>query len=127
VAGKGDILTPTPKFIENLWLYIFYPGFEVSTADAYSSVTPVAGRDSLIDILFSNISSWKENLVNDFESQVFKKFPVIAEIKQKVYESGALYSSMSGSGSSIFGLYSEKPSLSEDLCKLLVWEEMVSP
>jgi len=92
--------------------------FEVSTADAYSAVTPSAERESLIDISFMKISGWKENLVNDFESQIFKKFPVIAEIKQKVYESGAVYSSMSGSGSTVYGLYSEKPSLSEDLSKL---------
>lgn len=126
VTERGDFLIPTPKFIENHWLCIFYPGFEVSTADAYSAITPAAAREDLIDVLFMKISEWKEKLYNDFESTVFIKNPMIAVIKQNVYESGAIYSSMSGSGSSVFGIYAKKPALNDELRKWLVWEEKVT-
>ena len=125
-CGRGDFLTPTPKFIENHWLCIFYPGFGVSTADAYSAVTPAATRMPLIDVLFMKIPRWKELLVNDFESTIFTHNPLIAEIKQKVYNSGAIYSSMSGSGSSVFGIFTQKPEMNDELRKWLVWEERVN-
>jgi len=125
VCGKGDILTPSPKFIEGQWLCIFYPGFEVSTVDAYSGIILSGHNENLIDIIFMKISDWRENLVNDFESTVFIKYPMIAEMKQKVYESGAIYASMSGSGSSVFGIYPGKPVLNDELKKWLVWEENI--
>ena len=125
LSGKGDILTPTPKFIENKWLCLFYPEVVVSTADAYSVFNSYSSHRNLIDILFMDIKDWKDKLVNDFEEQVFKLYPEIAELKQKIYNSGALYASMSGSGSSVYGIYDEKPVLEDSLKKFLIWEERI--
>jgi 4-diphosphocytidyl-2-C-methyl-D-erythritol kinase len=122
ISGKGDIITPSPKFIENKWLCLFYPLIEVSTAEAYSYVNPDSSREKLIDILFMNLQEWKVNLLNDFEEAIFKKHPLIGEIKQKIYASDAIFASMSGSGSSVFGIYDQKPLLDETLRKWIIWE-----
>ena len=126
LSGKGDILTPTPKFIENKWLCLFYPELAVSTANTYSVFNSYSSHRNLIDILFMDLKDWKDNLVNDFEEQVFKLHPVIAEIKQEIYKSGAIYASMSGSGSSVYGIYDEKPVLDDGLKKFLIWEERIA-
>lgn len=125
LEGKGDILTPSPKFIQNHHLIIFYPGIFISTTEAYSIVIPSRNHESLIDILFRKISDWKDCLVNDFETGVFLNHPELNEIKTKVYESGAIYAAMSGSGSSIIGIYKEKPFLDDELRRLVIWEELV--
>jgi len=125
LEGKGDILTPSPKFIQNYWLYIFYTELFVSTAEAYENIIPVSSRKNLVDILFGRISDWKETLINDFEPGIFTKYPLLAQIKQKVYESGAVYSAMSGSGSSVIGVYKEKPVLKDDLKQWILWEEFI--
>jgi len=69
------------------------------------------------------MKKWKGHLVNDFENSVFMKYPLIGEIKKGLYECGAEYASMSGSGSSVYGIFNEKPSLNDDLAKWMIWEE----
>jgi len=65
---------------------------------------------------------WKGLIVNDFEDYAFKKYPIIGNIKEELYRSGALFSLMSGSGSSVYGIFSEKPKLSEKLKEFMIWE-----
>ena len=85
-----------------------HPDVAVSTPEAYSMVTPATPETSLKEIIRLPVSEWKERMVNDFERSVFPKHPVIERIKDTLYEGGALYAAMSGSGSSVFGLF-EKP------------------
>ena len=80
-------------------------GIAVSTKDAYSGITPRLPEISLRDVLAKPIEEWDGILVNDFEETVFVKYPELAAIKRSLYESGAVYASMSGSGSALFAIY----------------------
>ena len=107
---KGDRFSDTD--IVNLtgyWLYLIYPPIHISTKEAYEGVIPQNNRQPLKEILVKPIQEWKHLLVNDFETSIFKKHPVLEKIKESFYNHGAVYASMSGSGSSIFGLFKEKP------------------
>ena len=77
----------------------------VSTKEAYAAITPQAPAKCCRDIVRQPIETWKEELVNDFEASIFKMHPELAEIKQKLYNLGAVYAAMSGSGSAIFGIF----------------------
>ena len=81
------------------------PDVFVSTRDAYSNVVPQHPKASLPELLKRPIEEWKDTVVNDFEQSVFPKYPEIAAIKDKLYDLGAVYASMSGSGSSVYGIF----------------------
>ena len=113
--GRGEILTPfnleevlSPEEYE---IKVVVPqDIHVSTADAYRGIVPREARSHkaptpLEEILRTPVSQWKDTLVNDFESTVFAKYPALAEIKASLYEKGAVYASMSGSGSALFGIF----------------------
>jgi 4-diphosphocytidyl-2-C-methyl-D-erythritol kinase len=104
-SGRGEILEPVAVSLKGLYLVIVSPVVHVSTADAYAGVTPGPPREDLRKTLARPVGEWKDNLVNDFEKSIFKRFPELAGIKERLYDAGALYASMSGSGSSVFGLF----------------------
>ena len=105
-SGRGEILTPFPLDLSRFRLEIVVPeGVHVSTADAYRGIVPKAPAKPLSDILLQDPSSWKTELVNDFETTVFAKYPSLREYKAALYGRGALYAAMSGSGSALFGLF----------------------
>lgn len=83
-------------------------GISVSTAEAYRGITPAIPEMRLKDVLARPVSEWKDLLVNDFEATVFKAHPELTAIKQSLYDSGAIYASMSGSGSALFALYERR-------------------
>ncbi|HRG07963.1 MAG TPA: 4-(cytidine 5'-diphospho)-2-C-methyl-D-erythritol kinase, partial [Cyclobacteriaceae bacterium] len=93
----------------------------VATADAYAGVVPTKPVNNLKDVLQSPITSWREKLVNDFEPSVFKKFPVIGELKKQLYANGALYASMSGSGASVFGIFDAPVNLQSKFSDVDYW------
>lgn len=94
----------------------------VSTPEAYSLVTPKAPEISLKEIIRKPITAWKDFMINDFEQSVFTKHPVIGQIKETLYQAGAVYASMSGSGSSVFGLFENPTRLKEQFSGCFVWE-----
>lgn len=105
--GRGDILSPfeIPE-LENYEIRIrFVEGTSVSTAQAYGGVKSHMPQIPLREVLSMPVSEWKHCLVNNFEQSVFGLRPVLADIKQEMYDAGAVYASMSGSGSAIFGLF----------------------
>jgi 4-diphosphocytidyl-2-C-methyl-D-erythritol kinase len=108
---RGDRFESTQIDLSGLTLLLVFPGLHVSTAEAYSEVVPVKPEKSLKELMKLPVEQWKDLLVNDFERPVFKKRPVIGEIKQKLYDAGALYASMSGSGSAVYGLFSGTPAV----------------
>lgn len=110
-SGKGEILEPIDLSLKGWNLVIVKPPVHVSTAAAYAGVTPRSGRRPLTDIVSRSVEEWKELLVNDFETSIFSCFPEIRRIKDELCENGALYASMSGSGSAVYGLFREKPDL----------------
>lgn len=106
-TGRGEIMTPVPTLKEKLsglCLTIVKPNEGVSTAEAYAGVTPCDSRESLVGILSQPVERWRDMLANDFEASVFDRLPLLARIKESLYQKGALYVSMSGSGSAIFAL-----------------------
>jgi 4-diphosphocytidyl-2-C-methyl-D-erythritol kinase len=104
---KGDRFEALPEVLKGYHLILVYPGIHVSTALAYSGVTPQKPAYDLKSSIQLPVENWQTLIVNDFEKSVFKQFPEIAQIKQTLYDSGAVYASMSGSGSAVFGIFKE--------------------
>ena len=105
-TGRGEILEPFDIDLSGYRLEVTVPeGIAVSTADAYQGIVPKEPALPLREVLARPVSDWKELLVNDFEATVFAKFPALAEIKQSLYDRGAAYAAMSGSGSALFALW----------------------
>ena len=106
--GRGEILTPFSLDLKGYHLKVFIPeGVSVSTAEAYRGIVPSKPEIPLSEALSHNISEWKDLVVNDFEKTVFKIYPSLEEMKMQIYESGAVYASMSGSGSALFGIFKD--------------------
>lgn len=104
--GRGEILSEYPVSLEGYELQVLTPeGISVSTKDAYSGIRPHLPEVPLREALARPIEEWDGILVNDFEETVFAKYPELAAIKRSLYDSGASYASMSGSGSALFALY----------------------
>jgi 4-diphosphocytidyl-2-C-methyl-D-erythritol kinase len=106
-SGKGDQMTPVSLSLAGYSIVIVKPSVFVSTSEAYSETTPAIPEISLSELIQLPVSEWHEVIKNDFEETIFMNHPEIAAIKQKMYEMGALYASMSGSGSSVFGIFKE--------------------
>lgn len=110
--GIGDELMPVdgPKGnLNGYYLAIVKPDIAVSTKEAYAAITPTATSKSCREIVRQPIETWKEEMVNDFEAPIFKLHPELAEIKEKLYQQGAKYAAMSGSGSALFGIFETEP------------------
>lgn len=104
--GRGEMLTEYPIDLEEFDLQVLTPeGISVSTKDAYSGIRPHLPEIPLREALARPVQEWDGILVNDFEETVFVKYPELAAIKRSLYDSGAVYASMSGSGSALFALY----------------------
>ena len=126
--GIGEELMPVSGPGDNLRGYhlvvVKRDDIAVSTKEAYAAITPQAPAKCCRDIVRQPIETWKEELVNDFEAPIFKMHPELAEIKQKLYNLGAVYAAMSGSGSAIFGIFKHKPANIEEqfegmFCKIM--------
>lgn len=120
-TGRGEILTPAEPLAGSWWLVIVKPTIHVSTAEAYRGCEPYKSDTDLISVYNSGVENWKNLLVNDFEKTVFKVHPLLGKIKEMLYDSGAIYSSMSGSGSSLFGIYSKRPEIPASLSDIVVY------
>lgn len=108
-SGIGNLLEPIDLDLSGMYLLIVKPDVFISTKEAYSMVSPKSPTLSLKEIVTRPLYEWKELMKNDFEDPIFKKYPQICKIKQQLYELGATYASMSGSGSSLYGIFNEKP------------------
>lgn len=110
-SGRGEIMSPIDLPLEGLLLAIAKPSEGVSTKEAYSGVKPAMPSLRLKEALGRPIEEWRAVVKNDFEPHIFAAHPTIAHLKQAMYDAGALYASMSGSGSAVFGLFEEVPQL----------------
>ena len=95
----------------DLWLVVVKPEEGVSTAEAYAGIHSAMPEDDLTELLKQPVSMWRECIVNDFEEHIFRAHPRLADIKASLYRAGAIYASMSGSGSALFGLFAERPEI----------------
>ena len=106
-AGIGDILNPIDLNLRGYTILIVKPDVYVSTAEAFAGVKPRQPEFDLRFLPYLPMEQWQEKVVNDFETSVFEKHPELAHIKEDIYKSGAVYASMSGSGSAIYGIYAD--------------------
>lgn len=104
-TGIGNIFTPIELSLHGKTIILVKPDIFVSTRDAYALVTPSPATIPLTEAIKQPIQEWKQAITNDFEKSVFTKYPEIAAIKDKLYDMGALYASMSGSGSAVYGIF----------------------
>lgn len=111
-TGVGTTFKPIAVDLSSYQIVIVKPDIHISTAEAYQNIIPQTPRIDLERILQLPIQEWKYHLINDFELGLFEKYPKIEKIKHSLYEHGALYASMSGSGSAIYGIFEEEVDLS---------------
>jgi 4-diphosphocytidyl-2-C-methyl-D-erythritol kinase len=109
VSGRGEKMAPLNLDLKGMHIQIVHPALHVNTAEAYRMIIPGPAPFDLRKIESTPLHHWKESVVNDFEKPVFNKFPELQEIKNTLYNSGARYAAMSGSGSSIYGLFDHAP------------------
>lgn len=108
-GGRGEKLSPVAVDLSQYSMLLIHPGIGIETARAFAGLKLTGEpRTSLAALITLPIDAWKENMVNDFEKSIFPSYPEIAAIKTKMYEHGAVYASMSGSGSSVYGIFSNK-------------------
>jgi 4-diphosphocytidyl-2-C-methyl-D-erythritol kinase len=109
VYSKGDIFNPVEIDITKYYILVVKPNIHINTSEAYSEITMSKKQQQSINkIIKRPVHRWKTELYNDFEYNIFKKYPELKMIKEKLYEYGALYASMSGTGSAIYGIFEEK-------------------
>ncbi|RYD77993.1 MAG: 4-(cytidine 5'-diphospho)-2-C-methyl-D-erythritol kinase, partial [Sphingobacteriales bacterium] len=107
-GGRGEKLEPIDLDLSAYHILIVNPGIHVNTGNAFSLLTPGINNDDIKILIQQPITEWKNFLTNDFEKPVFVQHPEIAGIKQKMYDNNAVYASMSGSGSTVFGIFNSK-------------------
>lgn len=106
-TGRGEALQPIDLSLSGYHLAIHNPGIHISTKEAYAGIQPKPSPMPINQLLQQPIADWKETLHNDFEDAIFKNYPTIAQLKADMYEAGARYASMTGSGSTVFGLFDQ--------------------
>lgn len=104
-TGIGNLFEPVELSLKGYHIILIKPDIFVSTRDAFAEIKPVRPAVSLKEVVKQPIETWKSSMKNDFEDSVFKKFPEIAAIKDELYDLGAVYAAMSGSGSSVYGIF----------------------
>lgn len=111
-GGRGEKMEPLPVALAGYYLLLVNPGIHINTGWAFSQLKLSNQRaaPSLSSIISAPVASWKNELHNEFEQPVFEQHPSIAAIKDKLYQQGALFASMSGSGSTVYGLFDKNPS-----------------
>jgi len=108
--GKGDVLLPIDVAdLHNKYIYIIKPNVFVKTPEAYTHIQPCSSHTSLKSLIKNPIALWKDIIINDFEKYVFSVYPQLEELKEMFYSKGALYASMTGSGSAIYGIFNHFP------------------
>lgn len=107
--GRGELLSPVELDLNGYFLKIINPGIHVGTAEAYRGVD-LSGNGLAIDkVIAEDPTHWKEHLHNSFETSIFGKYPELKSLKEQLYNEGAIYASMTGSGSTLYGLFMDEP------------------
>ncbi len=119
--GKGNLMKHIELNLTDYHIIIICPSIYISTAEAYSLITPAVPEFSPEKTVLLPIGEWKKKLKNDFEKSIFHRYPQIRYIKDRLYNNGALYASMSGSGSSVYGIYKESPVIPKEFLEYFTW------
>lgn len=116
-TGIGDILTPVTLNLGGYHILIVKPDIHISTAEAFKDIAPGVPEKGISKIICQSINTWKTEMVNDFEKNIFENHPEIAGIKKRLYDMGAVYAAMSGSGSAVFGIFKQQTDKMDDCFK----------
>lgn len=119
---KGDEFETIALNLSTYHFVIVFPNIHISTPEAYAGVSPKKPKENLKSLIAQPIATWKDHVINDFEASIFPKYPLVKELKEYLYAKGAVYASMSGSGSSLFGIFEHAVDLTEIRHKYLVWQ-----
>ena len=125
-TGRGEILEEIKLDLSACKIIIVNPGIHINTPWAFTQLTPTPSAKSIKEIIKQPIETWKNELKNDFEIPVFKKYAEIKSIKQAFYDQGAIYAAMSGSGSTLFGLFKKETTLSFSFPENYLIKELIS-
>jgi len=120
-SERGNKFRDLRLSLDDYYLALICPPIHIRTSEAYSRVIPAVPEKTPERIVHLPVKDWKGELKNDFEKSIFSLYPEIAGIKDKLYSMGALYASMSGSGSSVFGIFKEMPSVSHEFPDCFHW------
>jgi 4-diphosphocytidyl-2-C-methyl-D-erythritol kinase len=112
-TGRGDVFQEINLQTEDFNIIIAKPDFNISTKEAFFGMEIKKREYTLFDNILKGKEHWKNNVKNDFEESIFAKYPALAGIKEYFYQKGAFYSSLSGSGSSVYGLFEKKIDIQE--------------
>jgi len=118
--GVGNILSELPLDLSRYSIMLFNPGLNISTAEAYAGCVPDPDGKSLRQLLILPVEEWRGRVKNDFELNIFRNYPQVSEMKTALYDAGAVYASMSGSGSVVYGIFREVPDLPPYLVKSML-------
>lgn len=107
--GRGELLSPLEIDLKGYYIKLLNIGIHVGTKEAYAGITFSDNKVDITNAISQPIETWKESLKNDFETTIFKTHSSLKQLKEELYTEGAQYAAMSGSGSTIFGIYKNKP------------------
>ncbi len=124
-SGRGEILSPVANVLSGYYMVLLNPGVSINTPEAYQNCKPIKPPNSLTDLITHPITEWKALITNDFEDFAIKKYSIIGKFKKELYDSGALFGLMSGSGSSVYGIFQEKPKVSDKLKDYIIYEGLM--
>jgi len=122
-TGRGEILDFINLDLSNYHFVIIKPDILINTSEAYSWIQPSKKNESIKSIIQKPVERWKQELINDFEAPIFKQYPEIKNIKDQLYGLGAIYSSLTGSGSAVYGIFKNRPDLKGKFEKYFVWQD----
>lgn len=126
-SGRGEILTGISLTLKGKFMVIVKPEIHVSTKDAFAGIVPQMSEPGIREILLRHpIAQWKDFLKNDFEEPVFKKHPVLKTLKEKLYNLGATYATMTGSGSALVGIFESVVDISDQFPGAVSWSGIIN-
>lgn len=121
--GRGEVMEPCQVELERYAIVVIYPGIHSNTKEAFHGIIPKHAAVNLKEIIETQPPEvWRDNVVNDFETTLFRKYPVIADLKQYLYHEGAVYASLSGSGSAVYGIFRSVKTLTLPEKYLFFWQ-----
>ncbi len=121
-TGRGINLIPIEPILSGYHLVVVHPGIHINTSEAYSKAAPKESGKGLLESIKKPIMEWKHAIENDFEEHLLDNYPEIGTLKEALYRSGALYSSLSGSGSAVYGIFDKAVPLKGIPTEYCIWQ-----